>query len=487
MTHRWRPLLLALGLSLPTLLTAPQPAVAATVPAPTEQGTVSNTPYAYYQPDNWNKKTVVYLHGFHPMGFPYAFPDGYPAGTELKGVETPLLKELLRQGFALLVANTSITAPASVNSVEVKAIQDQVLGKHPAEKVYLVGPDHYISVLVQRMAEQYPESYDGSLIFDMNTPGVKVVDDLINNFRAVYNYYAPGLGPIYDTPENLAGLMVNFNTKVVPHILSNCFPGLGDGTNNPAISDKCQEIANVTRTRPTLRAFLHRLSFSAFYTPVAMAQVGKIHWGNRNTVYSGSKDDAALNAGIERWDAAPEAQARDEFLEPTYKIQDPQVAVLTSQTDSPLRPQSGEVAREWLAMMDKGYADAGTAQLRAVSWVDSPTMTIPQTRYLALLRGFEELDEWVMTGERPSDQPKRVWGDINGDGLLNMKDATAVMQFAVGLKMPTPEEVTSFENLPNGLDEHVITQNDGRGVPDLVIAISIMRAAIGLSSPLYEP
>ncbi|NBB53136.1 hypothetical protein GVN24_33175 [Rhizobium sp. CRIBSB] len=118
-------------------------------------------------------------------------------------------------------------------------------------------------------------------------------------------------------------------------------------------------------------------------------------FSNRATVYAGSDDDAALNAGVERFEADPMAVARlawDSDLSG-------QIALPTL-TVHAIHDPTVFVSHE--AMYRQTVADAGRANLLVQTFTDEDEhskLSTPQ--YAALLAA---LADWIETGQRPTPQ-----------------------------------------------------------------------------------
>ncbi len=114
---------------------------------------------------------------------------------------------------------------------------------------------------------------------------------------------------------------------------------------------------------------------------------------NTGTAYSGSSDDAALNAGIDRFSATPDALGYlDHWYQPTGNIEIP---VLTLHaTRDPLAPMFHETA--YAAMV----ASAGNSDLLLQRSIER--FGHCGVKPNEVVDSFDDLVEWVETGVKPS-------------------------------------------------------------------------------------
>jgi hypothetical protein len=112
---------------------------------------------------------------------------------------------------------------------------------------------------------------------------------------------------------------------------------------------------------------------------------------NTNTVYFGSDDDAALNRGVRRYTADPEAA---EWMRQWYsihaEIKDPVISVHALR--DPIVPL------KTLRAYDVASQIAGTSQLFVQKWVDQ---TGTAYNRVVVEQAFNELEAWIRDGVRP--------------------------------------------------------------------------------------
>jgi pimeloyl-ACP methyl ester carboxylesterase len=301
-------------------------------------GTVADgSLFEFDVPANWNGDLVVYAHGiFDPQ-----------AALVLPSQDTAsdfhlVLPELLNRGYA--VASSSWSSNGY-------AVKDGVERTHQLNGLFVsrVGvPNRTIllgkslgSLVITKLVEEYPGQYNGVLAtcgpLGGGTPEVKYLADE----RILFDYFFPGVlrGDAFHTPTvDFSPGSLAFN-QVLGALVSGFTPP-GFRTVQFYVAAKLQ-VTNPFNANPTeiIISGLTGAGFSARFTNDLLSHTqGHIPYDNTQVVYStgGLGDDAALNAGVERFTSQPDAvhyleidydpvgQARLPFLT-LHTLADPEV------------------------------------------------------------------------------------------------------------------------------------------------------------------
>jgi pimeloyl-ACP methyl ester carboxylesterase len=184
--------------------------------------------------------------------------------------------------------------------------------------------------------ERYPETFDGGLA--MCGPYGDFTEQ-VNHFgdpRVLFDYFFPGLipGSPVDIPPSL---MADWETS---YYSSTILPVLEDPANAVSITQILQvlDVAPYAFSPPTSTNTLERLLWYNIYaTNDAKTKLGGQPFDNADRVYSGSNDDAALNAGVARFSADVTATTEIEnHYETTGVLTSPLVTLHT--TGDPVVP-----------------------------------------------------------------------------------------------------------------------------------------------------
>jgi pimeloyl-ACP methyl ester carboxylesterase len=336
--------------------------------------------YALFLPANWNGDLVVYAHG-------YFFPTD---PVELPNI--PRLRDgLLALGYGVAYSSFSENGFAIKDGVlrtrQLRGLFASNFGQ--PRRAYLVSSSMGAAV-VMRLAAENPQLYDGVLPMCGIVGGSQMELDYFFNIRVLFDYFYPGVipGDAVHVPEGL-----DFDRDVAP-------AAVGAILADPA---RAMELAGVDQVEiqyadlgELISSILNPLFFvTAGFFPddIRERTHGHDFFDNMQTVYSGSSDDAALNAAVDRFAAAPDAQ---EFLAHWYKP-DGKLAmpVLTlHNTRDPIVPQLHDAA------FRARVAAAGKSDLL----VQRPMPGFGHCGWSASqsLAAFQDLARWVETGTKPA-------------------------------------------------------------------------------------
>jgi pimeloyl-ACP methyl ester carboxylesterase len=295
-------------------------------------GTIANGAiFEFDVPANWNGHLWVYAHGVVDPQAPIALP-----------AVGPLKDALVAQGFAFATSSYSQNGYAVKQGAQdihqLKGLFTARFG--PPVRTYLFG--HSLGgAVVQDLAEMYPTQYDGSLpICGLVGGGVGEVQYL-GNARVTFDYFFPDVlpGGAFSTP------LLNFSPG--SPAFSAVLGALVAGFNPPNfLTVQYANVARLPGSNPTeiISSGLQVAGFSVRFTQDLLERThDHIPFDNMATVYTGSFNDAALNAGVERLSAMPDAlNYMEKYYTPTGQLQIPMLTLHT--TADPIVPFAQEAA-----------------------------------------------------------------------------------------------------------------------------------------------
>jgi pimeloyl-ACP methyl ester carboxylesterase len=342
--------------------------------------------FAIAMPEPWNGSLVVYAHGIVDPAAPVALP------TAQDGFET------LRSGWTDLgyaVAYSSYAENGYALKSAIKSTHDL---RHEFRtrfgrpmRTYLTG--HSLGALaVVALAEEFPEQYDGGLAMCAPIAGGVAEIQYLSDARVVFDYFFPAVvpgGPFSVPP----GTSFAPGSPVFNAVLT----ALVGGFSSPGAPTL--QFANVahlpyTNANELVASAMTVVGFSVRFSNDVMDRTnGRIPYGNVDTVFRGSADDAALNAGVERFTARNGAvNYFEKFYAPTGELGSPMLT-LHSRFD-PVAPFAQEAAYA------HSVADAGSSTWltqRAVSSYGHCNINAAET-----MSGFQALVTWVNAGTKPA-------------------------------------------------------------------------------------
>jgi pimeloyl-ACP methyl ester carboxylesterase len=271
--------------------------------------------YALFCPADWNGDLVLYAHG-------YFFPS---QDVQLPNVDD-LRDALLEMGYGVAYSSYPETGYAVKEAV---ANTHQLRGLYASkfkmpDDTFVVG--HSMGGLISVMlAERYPGIYDGALPLFEIIGGTKMAFEYLYNIRVLFDYFYPGVlpGDAQNVPPGL-----DENTVVDPvfnAILANPLPAFELG----GVSPVDIQFANPNEL---INAIVVGLMFHAgSWADMVDRSHSYELFDNMDVVYSGSSDDVALNAGVGRFEASPNAGAyMRNWYEPRGRLKIPIVTLHTS-------------------------------------------------------------------------------------------------------------------------------------------------------------
>lgn len=272
-------------------------------------GTVADgSLFEFDVPANWNGDLVVYAHGIFDPQAALVLPSKDMAS------DFPLvLPELLNRGYAVASSSWSSNGYAVKDGVErTHQLNGLFVSRVGVPNRTLLLGKSLGSLVITKLVEKYPGQYSGVLAtcgpLGGGTPEVKYQADQ----RILFDYFFPGAlqGDAFHTPT------VDFSPG--SPTFNQVFGALFSGFSAPDfrtvqfyVAAKLQ-VTNPSNPNPTeiIASALTGAGFSVRFTNDLLSHThGHIPYDNTQVVYStgGLGDDAALNAGVERFTSQPDA------------------------------------------------------------------------------------------------------------------------------------------------------------------------------------
>jgi pimeloyl-ACP methyl ester carboxylesterase len=251
-------------------------------------------------PPSWNGDLVLFAHGYVAPQNDLAIPDDMVDGRPVSDLVTGL-------GYAY--ATTSYRANGLVAP---EAVEDLVELSDEVKRLVRPDPNHSVVVgfseggLVATLsAERHADRFNGALAGCGPIGDFRAQLDYIDDFRVVFDYFFPDLlpGTALEVPESVRQQWEEVYIPAIVVALA-------------ARPEASRQLLAVTRA-PTAGSDLRSIAettvgllwYNVFGTADALARLGGNPYDNSSRVYSGSEDDAALNANVERFVAVPAALA----------------------------------------------------------------------------------------------------------------------------------------------------------------------------------
>ena len=359
--------------------------------------------YALYIPRDWNGDAIYYAHGIRPPLAPITLndQDNFFAVRDALGA----------QGYAFAYSSFSENGLAVKDGVQrthqLRGLLASQVGGEP-ERSYLAGYSLGALVAVD-LGERFPTQYDGVLAMCGMVGGTPRELQYVGDVRALFDFYYPNVLPgdvisAPDTPMTIAQVQA----LVVGAIMQN-------PTGLFAIASTAQTplpfapIGSITDpTSTAFQSLVGSLVTALYYQLIGTPDVvdrthGHSPYDNRDVTYvlgtlvipnpALATLIAASNAGVKRYDIAPDAaNYLERYYVPTGDLQIPVVSV--HNLWDPLVPFFHEPA------FAQAAAAAGQSSMllqRAVPNYGHCNFSTP-----LVVSSFQTLVSWVTTGVKPA-------------------------------------------------------------------------------------
>lgn len=343
-----------------------------------EGTTAAGALYEFVVPADWNGDLVVYAHGIVDPQAPIARPSTQDSFSAIRSA-------LLGRGYA--VASTSYSENGYALKDGAQRVH-QLRGLFASRvglprRTLLVG--HSLgAVIVLKLAEQYPLQYDGALPMCGFVGGGIPEIQYGGNARVLFDFFFPGVLTVAAFPTFPVDFSIGSETflRVLTALQAGLFaPGQPTLQFTAVAGLPASNPAEIVLSGLTIVGFNLR-----FAGDILERTHGQIPFDNTQTVYEGSGDDAALNAGVERFSASPAAvNYIEQYYSPTGALR---VPVLTLHTTlDPVAPSFHE------ALYANLVAQAGASDLLVQQSVNRYGHCAIKVAEAA--RAFDDLAAWA--------------------------------------------------------------------------------------------
>lgn len=346
-------------------------------------------------PSDWNRTLVVHAHGGPRTGTPERedpLDDLDRFSMMVRAGYAWIGSTYRRGGYGVRMAAEDVDNSRRIFWREIERPDRTVLhGQSWGGNVAAKASELYA------LSPEGEAQFDGVLLTNGVLAGGTRAYEFRADLRAVYQFYCRNHPAPQDTPYPVwAGLAPDSGlTRAELRDRINACTGVGRPADerSPDQQRRLDDITHVIGITPdTLVSHMTWATF-LFQDLVQTRLNGGNPFDNSNTIYRGSSDDQALNAGVERFRADPDAVARlawDSDLSGLIAVPTLTVHALHDPT----------VAFEHEALYAETVARAGRAHLLVQTATDEDQhslLSAPQ--YVALLQA---LQSWMETDERPA-------------------------------------------------------------------------------------
>lgn len=334
-------------------------------------GEINGASFRIDIPDNWNRSLVIFCHGYQGPGLVR-----YDEKTPLM----PWMPLFLQQGYAIARSGYA-EAGAAIQSaaLDTEMLRRYFVRKHgKPDRVYLMGfsMGGFIATLLM---ETMPGTYDAFLA-GCSAPGAGgLMFQRLFDLRAVFDYYFPSALPAPN--EVPAGFRTEMGAVEKLLALLQAQPEKAAAVRQYAQMRDDKDLVNAVMLVTTLLGELRQ-------------RAGGNVFDNHDTLYSGTADDDAVNAGVARYSADPAAAKHLASIAywPTGRLAGPMLALHT--TYDPLIPPSFV---NYYATIASAAGSRHNYAQRIVKGAGHCAFR-PEDVWSA----FSDLVEWRKTGKRPA-------------------------------------------------------------------------------------
>jgi pimeloyl-ACP methyl ester carboxylesterase len=338
--------------------------------AKTEFGKLQGAEFRIDVPDNWNRGLVVYCHGYdtHRAGV------GYDPTKPLP----PELAVFVKDGYALIQSGYSAGGWALEQAIpDIEALRKYFVDKYGQPKETYITGHSLGGLLTVAILEKSPEPYVAGLDLCGVVGNATTVLSHAFDRRVLFDYFFPGALP---SPAK-----VPKDYEVTEQLTKQIYDRLIAKPQPAAIARK---LADVRSDRDLASGIV----FGTYVLKDIEQRAGGNPFDNRNTIYTGTADDNALNDGVKRYTADAGALAYlQRYQTLTGHLTRPVLAIHTTY-DPLVRPS---IPNDY-SLLTRA---AGTGDLFVQQFVKHEGhchITPEETE-----RGFKELRHWVQTKQVP--------------------------------------------------------------------------------------
>lgn len=251
-------------------------------------GELQGAPWRLDVPADWNGDLVMLAHGYEPVGVPRTTPMAANDSTAA----------LLGAGYAVAQSAYSSQGWAVTDAItDTERLRQQVVAelKH-VRHTWMLGFSMGGAVTIGSL-ERFPQHYTGGVsLCGANLSGEQIAADLLTTLVA-FDYFFP-------KAKGLPGTrLASREAAALPQ------GELYQGIANALQHDPLHAALLAQRLQVSADALAGTISLHALVLHELATRSGGMPVGNLGVVYSGFGDDAAFNAGVQRIDPVPAAQA----------------------------------------------------------------------------------------------------------------------------------------------------------------------------------
>lgn len=271
-------------------------------------------------PESWNGTLVIFAHGYVEPSAPVALPDDEVGDVSVSAAVTGL-------GYAYATTsyreNGLVVLPAIEDVTQlVEAVRDRV--KPDPTRSFVVGFSEG-GLVAALTLERHPDLIDGALAGCGPIGDFTRQIDYFGDARVLFDYYFPGVLPgtaVEIPPQLRSGWTSAYEPAVVAAL-----------TGDPARAAELARVAGIPIPDAVAAAastIAQVLWYNVFATADAQERLGGNPYTNVGRQYAGSSDDAALNAGVARYEPVTLARAALGQYDPSGDLPGPVVTLHTT-------------------------------------------------------------------------------------------------------------------------------------------------------------
>lgn len=288
--------------------------------------------YRFCLPSGWDpgEGLVVYAHGYVFFNEPLEIPEdqlcfGEPG--DMTCVNEVVNSLGLAFGVTSYPTNGLAVLPAIDDVANLVEVFSATYGTPGLTLLTGVSEGGLVTTLA---TERHPEIFDGGLAACGPIGDWVAQINYFGDFRVLFDYYFPGIIPseVVTIPQWLIDDWTNnsyFDNVVEPLIFA---PGSVFSLTELLATSQVPHLPGVTETIST--AVEDVLAYNVLATNESMEKLGGNPFDNITRIYTGSVDNTALNAGVQRFSADPAALLAMEEYETTGLLERPLVTLHTS-------------------------------------------------------------------------------------------------------------------------------------------------------------
>jgi hypothetical protein len=278
--------------------------------------------YRFLVPSPWNGQLVVYAHGYVSAAAPIALPNNT--------LELAAFQAITSQGFAVAMSSYSQNGWAVKEGAQTT---HQLRGLFASKvsnptRTYLVGTSEGGLIAVD-LTESFAGQYDGTLAICGVVGGTPLTYQQNGDGRVLFDYFFPGVLP--GDLLHMPNLDFSPGSPTYNVVLNALVAGLF------APGQPTLQFANVAQLPGSN---VNEIIFSGLtlvgaypgFNELLQRTNGHNFYDNTKTVYSGSANDTALNAGVRRYSAQPAGvNYVDHYYDPNGQLGIPTLTLHTVQ------------------------------------------------------------------------------------------------------------------------------------------------------------